>query len=234
MEARGCEWPDGCNRGGFRTVLQDGVERYLCLRHAGAVWNARKAANRAAGLCACGAEPDPGYRTCARCRERARFDRRIARAFNVRAAECGIELPRANGRRRAWQPCRTPLMLRQGRIESGEIRRSAASSMATSSAPGARNRHSFRPGEFGSRGYASRADQGGLRYAGRGRGDALVSSRDVGTSSTSGTAALSAPSCGAVNTAVLPSLAGGFRIACEGRAARRNPGVRVPAPAGAA
>ena len=99
---RGCEWPAGCNRGGFRTVLDAGVERFLCLRHAGAVWNARKAANRAAGLCACGAVPTPGRATCERCRARARSDRARARAFNARAAECGIRLPRQAGRRRAF------------------------------------------------------------------------------------------------------------------------------------
>ena len=77
---RGCEWPAGCNRGGYRQVVMSDVgERFLCLRHAGQVWNARKAANRAAGLCACGAEPTPGRATCERCRERARLDRRRAR-----------------------------------------------------------------------------------------------------------------------------------------------------------
>ena len=100
---RGCEWPDGCNRGGFRRVLMPGHgERFLCLRHAGAVWNGRKSANRAAGLCPCGAAPTPGRRTCERCRERAREDRRRARAAVARAAECGIRLPRQAGRRRAF------------------------------------------------------------------------------------------------------------------------------------
>ena len=98
-----CQWPEGCNRGGFRTVaMPEHGERFLCLRHAGAVWNARKAANRAAGLCACGAEPSPGFKTCERCRERGRRDRKRSRAFAARAAECGIRLPRQAGRRRAF------------------------------------------------------------------------------------------------------------------------------------
>ena len=100
---QGCQWPAGCNRGGFRTVtMPEHGERFLCLRHAGAVWNGRKSANRAAGLCACGAEPSPRRRTCERCRERARSDRRRARAFNARAAECGLTLPRQAGHRRAF------------------------------------------------------------------------------------------------------------------------------------
>ena len=100
--AYSCRWPDGCNRGGFRfVVMPEHGERYLCLRHAGEVWNARKAANRAAGLCACGAVPTSGYRTCARRRERARADRLRARAFNARAAECDIRLPPAEGLREA-------------------------------------------------------------------------------------------------------------------------------------
>ena len=99
---QGCQWPDGCNRGGFRTVSMPDGERWLCLRHAGAEWNRRKAANRAAGLCPCGAEPTPGRATCERCRERGRRDRRRSRAFNARAAECGIRLPRQAGRRRAF------------------------------------------------------------------------------------------------------------------------------------
>lgn len=99
----GCQWPEGCNRGGFRTVSMPAHgDRFLCLRHCGAVWNERKTSNRAAGLCPCGADPSSGYRTCARCRERARVDRRRARAFNARAAECGIRLPRAHGRRREF------------------------------------------------------------------------------------------------------------------------------------
>ena len=65
MTGLACEWPDGCNRGAFRDVLVGSRELGLCLRHAGAVWNARKRANRAAGRCPCGAAPTPGYRTCA-------------------------------------------------------------------------------------------------------------------------------------------------------------------------
>ena len=101
MSEQACQWPDGCNRGAFRRVLMPAHgERWLCLRHAGQVWNGRKSANRAAGLCPCGAEPTPGRRTCERCRERAREDRRRARNYARLAAECGIRLPRAPGRRR--------------------------------------------------------------------------------------------------------------------------------------
>ena len=121
---RGCEWPAGCNRGGFRTVLDAGVERFLCLRHAGAVWNARKAANRAAGLCACGAEPTPGRATCERCRERARLDRRRARAFAARAAECGIRLPRQASRRRAFLTAYRAAFMRSQRAARRAWRRS--------------------------------------------------------------------------------------------------------------
>lgn len=103
MESRGCEWPDGCNRGAFRTVaVPDGRNLALCLRHAGREWNRRKAANRAAGRCPCGAAPTPGYRTCEACRERGRRVRKRARAFNARAAECGLTLPRQAGRRVAF------------------------------------------------------------------------------------------------------------------------------------
>ena len=82
--------------------MPDGPPAWLCLRHAGAVWNARKTANRAAGRCPCGAVPTPGYRTCQACRERGRADRQRARAFAARAAECGITLPRQASRRRAF------------------------------------------------------------------------------------------------------------------------------------
>ena len=100
---QGCQWPAGCNRGGFRRVsMPEHGERFLCLHHAGAVWNRRRAANREAGLCACGAEPSPGRATCEWCRERARRDRARARAFNTWAAECGLTLPRQAGRRRAF------------------------------------------------------------------------------------------------------------------------------------
>ena len=91
---RACEWPDGC-----RHVSMPDGERWLCLRHAGAEWNRRMRANRAAGLCPCGAEPTPGYRTCARCRERSRTDRRRSRAFAKRAAASGYR-----GRRGAGVP----------------------------------------------------------------------------------------------------------------------------------
>ena len=102
MHGEACQWPEGCNRGAFRVVSMPDGARFLCLRHCGIEWNRRKRENRAAGRCACGAEPSPGFKTCARCRERARVDRRRARAFKARAAECGIRLPREPGRRRAF------------------------------------------------------------------------------------------------------------------------------------
>lgn len=106
MHERGCEWPEGCNRGALREVDSAPIghpgKRWLCLRHAGRVWNARKAANRAAGLCPCGAAVTPGRRTCARCREGERQAKRLRRAVTRIAGECGIRLPREAGRRRAF------------------------------------------------------------------------------------------------------------------------------------
>ena len=106
MHERGCEWPEGCNRGALREVDSSAIghpgKRWLCLRHAGRVWNARKAANRAAGLCPCGAAVTPGKRTCARCREGERQAKRLRRAVKRFADECGIRLPREAGRRRAF------------------------------------------------------------------------------------------------------------------------------------
>ena len=100
---RGCEWPAGCNRAASaKSSCLTSASASCACAHAGAVWNERKRANRVAGLCACGAEPTPGWATCERCRKRAREDRRRARAFAARAAECGIVLPRENGRRRAF------------------------------------------------------------------------------------------------------------------------------------
>ena len=105
MGKRACEWPDGCNRDGFREVDTAPIghpgKRWLCLAHAGRVWNARKRANREAGLCSCGAAVTAGFRTCARCRERGRRDRKRSRNLTRLAAECGIVLPREPGRRRA-------------------------------------------------------------------------------------------------------------------------------------
>lgn len=74
-----CQWSDGWNRGAFRLVpMPDGRELNLCLRHAGRVWNGRKSANRAAA------------------------DKRRSRNYARLAAQCGIELPRQAGRRRAF------------------------------------------------------------------------------------------------------------------------------------
>lgn len=106
MDKQACGWPDGCNRGGFREVdtapLGHPGRRWLCLQHAGRVWNARRQANREAGLCPCGSAVTPGNRTCARCREQGRIDRQRARAMTRAAAECGIVLPRQAGRRNAF------------------------------------------------------------------------------------------------------------------------------------
>ena len=103
METRGCEWPDGCNRGAFRTVaVPDGRNLALCLRHAGETWNRRKSANRAAGRCPCGAEPTPGYRTCEACRERGRRDRKRVRAFNAKAADMRSQRAARRAWRRSW------------------------------------------------------------------------------------------------------------------------------------
>ena len=103
---RSCQWPDGCNHGALREVDTGPIghpgKRWLCLRHAGRVWNERKRANRAAGLCPCGAPVTPGRRTCARCREGERQAKRLRRAVKRFADECGIVLPRQAGRRRAF------------------------------------------------------------------------------------------------------------------------------------
>lgn len=105
-EPRACEWPDGCNQGAFHEVDTAPIgrpgRRWLCLRHAGRVWNARKQANREAGLCPCGAAVTPGRKMCERCRERAREDKARSRNLRRFAAQCGITLPRQAGRRRAF------------------------------------------------------------------------------------------------------------------------------------
>ena len=106
MRLKACEWPGGCSRGAHRALdtapIGEPGRRWLCLHHAGAVWNARKQANRAAGRCPCGADVTPGYRSCARCRERACLEKRGQRALAARAGECSIVLPRQAGRRRAF------------------------------------------------------------------------------------------------------------------------------------
>lgn len=111
MDNQACEWPDGCNREGFREVDATAIghpgKRWLCLTHAGRVWNARKRANRAAGLCPCGSAVTPGFRTCARCREQGRIDRQRSRNLVKLAAECGIVLPREPERRRAFLVARS-------------------------------------------------------------------------------------------------------------------------------
>ena len=104
-DGRACEWPEGCNRGALREVDTAPIgkpgRRWLCLHHAGRAWNARKQANRTAGRCPCGADVTPGYRTCARCRERGRLEKRRARRIREIARDNGIPVPREPGRRRA-------------------------------------------------------------------------------------------------------------------------------------
>lgn len=106
MNEQACQWPGRCNRGALREVdtgpIGEPGRRWLCLWHAGRVWNARKQANREAGLCPCGAAVTPGMRTCARCRERGRWERAKSRRLAKLAGECGIVLPRQAGRRRAF------------------------------------------------------------------------------------------------------------------------------------
>ena len=102
-QVEGCQWPEGCNRGGFRSVVMaDGSCLTLCLRHAGRRWNERIRENRAAGRCGCGAEASPGRATCERCRMDRRQARRHQRRVNAAAAELGITLPRSAGRRLAF------------------------------------------------------------------------------------------------------------------------------------
>ena len=102
----GCEWPDGCNQGGFREVDTAPIDlpgrRWLCLKHAGDVWETRRRANRAAGRCTCGAAVTPGFASCPECREAARLRKRLGRNLTRYAAQCGITLPREAGRRRAF------------------------------------------------------------------------------------------------------------------------------------
>ena len=47
----------------------------------------KRKANREAGLCACGREPTPGYRTCERCRERSRANARSWYRQNIADAK---------------------------------------------------------------------------------------------------------------------------------------------------
>ena len=105
-QGRACEWPDGCNRGALREVdtapIGQPGRRWLCLRHAGRAWNARKRANREAGRCPCGAAPTPGFKTCARCRERDTAAHRRGRRLAELARSCGLTLPRQAGRREAF------------------------------------------------------------------------------------------------------------------------------------
>ena len=59
-----CEGPD-CSAAGYIVAYDDGVYCRRCFHLCTAVWRRE---NRAAGLCACGRAPTPGYKTCARCR----------------------------------------------------------------------------------------------------------------------------------------------------------------------
>ena len=105
-QGRACQWPDGCNRGALREVDTAPIghpgRRWLCLRHAGRVWNARKRANRDAGRCPCGAAPTPGFKTCETCRRRDTDSHRRGRRLTELARSCGLTLPRQGGRRDAF------------------------------------------------------------------------------------------------------------------------------------
>ena len=59
-----CEAPD-CSVAGYIVAYDDCVYCRRCFHRRTAVWRRE---NRAAGLCACGRAPTPGYKTCARCR----------------------------------------------------------------------------------------------------------------------------------------------------------------------
>ena len=59
-----CEAPD-CSAAGYIVAYDDGVYCRRCFHRRTAVWRRE---NRAAGLCACGRNPTPGYKTCVRCR----------------------------------------------------------------------------------------------------------------------------------------------------------------------
>ena len=69
---------------------------------------------------------DTRHRTCEACRERDRRDRRRSRAFNARAAECGIRLPRQAGRRRAFLAAYSEAFMRSQRAARRAWRRSWA------------------------------------------------------------------------------------------------------------
>ena len=89
MTMRACEWPRALREVDTAPLGEPG-RRWLCLHHAGAAWNARKQANRAAGRC-----------PCAPHRGRARLDKRRARRVRELARDNGIEAPQEPGRRRA-------------------------------------------------------------------------------------------------------------------------------------
>ena len=135
MSLRACEWAAGCNRGGFREVdtapIGEPGKRWLCLHHAGSVWNARKQANRAAGRCPCGAAVTPGYRTCARCRAQGRRDRKLSRNLAKLARATGIEAPREPGRRRALRAAFSAAFRRASRERDRRYRAMRRSARST-------------------------------------------------------------------------------------------------------
>ena len=64
------------------TWAAPGSER--CTRHHLEAFTDRRALNRRRRLCGCGAQPDPGYRTCARCRVWAWWSKRCQRHPELR------------------------------------------------------------------------------------------------------------------------------------------------------
>ena len=84
---RACEYR-GCNQGG---VLEVG-EYWLCLRHAGARWDERRTANKAAGLCRCGKPPAEGRRSCGDCLREDAIRAARHREVHRHAAKHGITL----------------------------------------------------------------------------------------------------------------------------------------------
>ena len=91
---RACEHPPGCNHEAEIEVS----DRWLCIRHAGEGWDARRVENRAAGLCRCGKPPAAGRRSCPDCLRDDAF--RAARHRNARrhAVKHGITLAPGEGR----------------------------------------------------------------------------------------------------------------------------------------
>lgn len=69
-----------CSKCERQACSQAGTVTPLCRRHWLQHLNAREKVNRLRGLCKCGRQRDPGFRTCSTCRERERIKRRRYRA----------------------------------------------------------------------------------------------------------------------------------------------------------